>query len=311
MHDWLRPLHDAEGMRAVDSWAIAERGIPSLELMEAAGGAVAQAVRELAPVGPIRVVCGKGNNGGDGLVAARLLAQTGFEVDVLLLWPAGELSPDAGANLERLAEPAREVGPDEVAGALADSGAIVDAIFGTGFSGAPRSPAADAIEAINRSGAPAVAADVASGVDAATGEVEGPAVEVAVTVAFHAAKLGHRIAPGKRHAGELRVADIGIPPGDPVEPAGGEIGPGVLHLPPKRGPDSTKFTSGQVLVAGGSRGLTGAVALSATAAIRAGAGYATAAVPAEVEDILEIKLTEVMTRGCPSDDGSFAVGRGR
>ena len=108
-------------------------------------------------------------------------------------------------------EPAREVGPDEVAGALADSGAIVDAIFGTGFSGAPRSPAADAIEAINRSGAPAVAADVASGVDAATGEVEGPAVEAAVTVAFHAAKLGHRIAPGKRHAGELRVADIGIP----------------------------------------------------------------------------------------------------
>ena len=308
MHDWLRPLHDAEGMRAVDSWAIAERGIPSLELMEAAGGAVARAVRELAPVGPIRVVCGKGNNGGDGLVAARLLAQTGFEVDVLLLWPAGELSPDAGANLERLTEPAREVGPDDVAGALADSGAIVDAIFGTGFSGAPRSPAADAIEAINRSGAAAVAADVASGVDAATGEVEGPAVEAAVTVAFHAAKLGHRIAPGKRHAGELRVADIGIPPGDPVDPAGGEIGPGVLQLPPKRGPDSTKFTSGQVLVAGGSRGLTGAVALSATAAIRAGAGYATAAVPAEVEDILEIKLTEVMTRGCPSDEGSFAEG---
>jgi ADP-dependent NAD(P)H-hydrate dehydratase / NAD(P)H-hydrate epimerase len=306
MHDWLRPLHDAEGMRAVDSWAIEERGVPSLELMEAAGAAVAEAVRGLAPGGPARVVCGKGNNAGDGLVAARHLRETGFEVEVLLLWPAGELSGDAAANLERV-DGAREVSPEEVEAALAGSGAIVDAIFGTGFSGAPRSPAADAIAAINGTGAPVVAADVASGVDAATGEVDGPAVDATLTVAFHAAKLGHRIAPGKRHTGELRVAAIGIPPGAPVQAAGGEIGEEVLALQPRRGPDSTKFTSGQVLVAGGSRGLTGAVTLSATAAIRAGAGYATAAVPADLEAILEVKLTEVMTRGCPSEGGSFGA----
>src|SRR5687767_8489760 len=145
MHDWLRPLHDAEGMRAVDAWAIEERGIPSLRLMEAAGTAVADAVPTVAAEGPVRVVCGKGNNGGDGLVAARLLAGTGFEVEALLLGSPAELSPDAAANLKRLARPAREVGAGEVRAALAGSGAVVDAIFGTGFQGAPRSPALEAI----------------------------------------------------------------------------------------------------------------------------------------------------------------------
>jgi ADP-dependent NAD(P)H-hydrate dehydratase / NAD(P)H-hydrate epimerase len=274
--------------------------------MEAAGSAVAAAVRDVAGDGPIRVVCGKGNNGGDGLVAARLLADTGFAVEPLLLWPAGDLSADATANLERLDAPGREVPAGEIGPLLGGSGAVVDAIFGTGFSGAPRSPASEAIEAINASGAPVVAADIPSGVDASTGEAAGVAVHATVTVAFHAAKLGHRIAPGKRHCGEVRVADIGIPEGYPAAPAGGEIEVEVLALPPRRGPDSTKFTSGQVLVAGGSRGLTGAVTLSATAAIRAGAGYATAAVPDELEPILEAKLTEVMTLGCASDDGGLA-----
>jgi NAD(P)H-hydrate epimerase len=307
MRDWLRPLFDARGMRAVDAWAIEERGVPSLRLMEAAGAAVAEAVRDVARPGPVRVVCGKGNNGGDGLVAARLLAETGFDVEVLLLWAPGELSPDAAANLDRLDRAPREIAAGEEAAALAGSGAVVDAIFGTGFEGAPRSPALEAIGALNSCGAPIVAADVASGVDASTGEVDGAAVEADVTVAFHRGKLGHRIAPGKRHTGDLRVAEIGIPEGAPSAPAGGEIGPEVLALPAGRGADSTKFTSGQVLVAGGSRGLTGAVTLSASAAIRAGAGYATAAVPAEVEPILEAKLTEVMTRACPSEDGAFAA----
>jgi NAD(P)H-hydrate epimerase len=158
---------------------------------------------------------------------------------------------------------------------------------------------------MNGFGARIVAADIASGVDASTGEVEGAAVRAHVTVTFHAAKLGHRIAPGKAHTGALRVADIGIPAGAPSAAPGGEIGPEVLALAPSRGPESTKFTSGQVVVVGGSRGLTGAVVLSASAAIRAGAGYATAAVPAELEPIFEAKLTEVMTRACPSADGAF------
>ncbi len=122
----------------------------------------------------MRVLCGKGNNGGDGLVAGRYLAEAGFEVEALLLWPADELSGDAAANLERFGAEQAGEGLD---GRLAGSGAVVDAIFGTGFEGAPREPALAAIEAINRCGAPVVACDIASGVDASNGEVEGAAVE--------------------------------------------------------------------------------------------------------------------------------------
>jgi ADP-dependent NAD(P)H-hydrate dehydratase / NAD(P)H-hydrate epimerase len=303
MEPWLKPLYDAEGMRSVDSWAIEEKGVPSLELMEAAGRAVAEAVGELGPEGPVRVVCGKGNNGGDGLVAARYLAEAGYEVEALLLWPADELSTDAAANLERFE--AEKVG-DDMAARLAGSGAVVDAIFGTGFSGEPREPTAAAIAAINGCGAPVVACDVASGVDASSGEVEGAAVEADLTVAFHAAKLGHRIAPGKWHGGVLLVAPIGIPDGAPGEATGGEIDASVFGLAPRRGPRSTKFSSGQVTIAGGSRGLTGAVRMAAGAAIRAGAGYATVAVPADLEAIFEAGQPEVMSVGCPGGDGCLA-----
>jgi NAD(P)H-hydrate epimerase len=303
MEPWLRPLFDADGMRAVDAWAIDEAGVPPLELMEAAGRAVAGAVGELAPEGPVRVVCGKGNNGGDGLVAARYLAEAGFEVEALLLWPEAELSGDAAANLARCE--AEHVEGD-LAARLAGSGAVVDAIFGTGFAGEPRDPACAAIAAIAACGAPVVACDVASGVDAASGEVAGEAVEADVTVSFHAAKLGHRVAPGKWHTGELRVAPIGIPAGAPSEPVAAEIDAAVLELAPRRGARSTKFSSGQVTVAGGSRGLTGAVQMSARAAIRAGAGYATVAVPADLEPVFEAGQPEVMSVGCPGGDGCLA-----
>jgi NAD(P)H-hydrate epimerase len=242
------------------------------------------------------------------LVAARLLADTGFEVDTLLLWPANELSGDASENHGRLAQAAREIQPDEIEAALEGSGCVVDAIFGTGFDGAPRSPASEAIEAMNGCGAPLVGADIASGVDASSGEVEGVVAEADVTVAFHASKVGHRVAPGKRATGDLRVADIGIPSGSGTEAPAGTITRRVLGELPRRGADSTKFSSGQVVVAGGSRGLTGSVVLSAGAAIRAGAGYATVAIPAELEPIFEAKLTEVMSRGCASADGAFAPG---
>lgn len=300
MESWLKPLYDAEGMRGVDRWAIEERGVPSLELMEAAGRAVAEAVAGLAPEGPVRVVCGKGNNGGDGFVAARLLREMGFEVEALLLWPGEELRGDAAANFERFDGDLAEGDPTE---RLAGSGAIVDAIFGTGFEGAPREPAAAAIRAINSTGAPVVACDIASGVDASTGEVAGEAVEADVTVSFHAAKLGQRVAPGKWHTGEPRVAPIGIPAGAPGEPIAGEIDPAVLALAPHRGPHSTKFSSGQVAIAGGSRGLTGAVRMASLAAIRAGAGYATVAVPADLEMVYELAQPEVMSVGCPGGDG--------
>jgi ADP-dependent NAD(P)H-hydrate dehydratase / NAD(P)H-hydrate epimerase len=300
MEPWLRPLFDAEGMRAVDAWAIEEVGVPSLELMEAAGRAVAEAVAELAPDGPVRVVCGKGNNGGDGFVAARLLREMGFEVEALLLWPGEELRGDAAVNFERFGG---ELLEGDLDGRLADSGAVVDAIFGTGFEGAPREPAAAAIEAINRCGAPVVACDIASGIDASTGEVAGEAVEADITVSFHAAKLGQRVAPGKWHTGELRIVPIGIPDGAPGQAVAGQIEPAVLALAPRRGPRSTKFSSGQVAIAGGSRGLTGAVRMASLAAIRAGAGYATVAVPADLEMAFEIAQPEVMSAGCPGGDG--------
>jgi len=305
METWLEPLYDADGMRAVDRWAIEDQGVPSLELMEAAGRAIADAVGKLSPEGPVRVVCGKGNNAGDGLVAARYLREAGFAVEALLLWPADELSGDAAANLERFA--AEHVDGD-LAPRLASSGAIVDAIFGTGFSGEPRQPALAAIEAIDACDSQVVACDIASGVDASSGEVTGAAVEADVTVSFHAAKLGHRVAPGKWHSGELRVAPIGIPSGAPARPAAGTIGASVLELAPRRGARSTKFSSGQVTIAGGSRGLTGAVQMSSLAAIRAGAGYATVAVPADLEPIFEQGRPEVMSVGCPGGDGCLAPG---
>jgi NAD(P)H-hydrate epimerase len=308
MESWMKPLYDAERMRGVDRWAIEERGVPSLELMEAAGRTVAEAVAGLAPEGPVRVVCGKGNNGGDGFVAARLLREMGFEVEVLLLWPGEELRGDAAVNFERFGGSLVE---GDAAERLAGSGAVVDAIFGTGFEGAPREPAAGAIEAINRCGAPVVACDVASGVDASTGEVAGEAVEADVTVSFHAAKLGQRIAPGKRRTGELRVAPIGIPAGPPGEAVAGEIEPGILDLAPPRGPQSTKFSSGQVAVAGASRGLTGAVRMASLAAIRAGAGYATVAVPADLNLVFEIAQPEVMSVACPGGDGCLVPASGK
>jgi NAD(P)H-hydrate epimerase len=285
MESWLSPLFDADGIRAIDRWAIGEQGIAEAELMEAAGTALAEAVARLAPQGPVRIVCGKGNNGGDGLVAARHLRGLGFEVETLDV----------------------EQGSVEDLNAWLDgSGAIVDAIFGTGFKGAPREPAAAAIEAINRCGAPVIACDIASGVDASSGEIEGDAVEADLTVSFHAAKIGHRVAPGKWHTGELQVAPIGIPDGAPSAPAAGTIGPGVLGLLPVRGEQSTKFSSGQVVIAGGSRGLTGAVRMSSLAAIRAGAGYATVAVPADLEAIFEVSQPEVMSVGCSGGDGCLA-----
>jgi ADP-dependent NAD(P)H-hydrate dehydratase / NAD(P)H-hydrate epimerase len=282
MEPWLSPLFDAEGIRAVDRWAIEDQGVPGEELMESAGTALAAAVAALAPQGPVRVICGKGNNGGDGLLAAGHLRGMGFDVETLEL--------EQGM-------------PDDLDGWLDGAGAVVDAIFGTGFSGAPREPAAAAIEAINRCGAAVVACDIASGVDASSGEVEATAVEADLTVSFHAAKIGHRVAPGKWHTGELQVAPIGIPAGAPPAPAGGVIEAAVLRLLPARGPRSTKFSSGQVVIAGGSRGLTGAVQMSSLAAIRAGAGYATVAVPADLEPVFEGGQPEVMSAGCPGGDG--------
>jgi ADP-dependent NAD(P)H-hydrate dehydratase / NAD(P)H-hydrate epimerase len=304
--DWCSPLYDAARMRAVDRWAIDEQGVPSLQLMERAGEGVVRELERIAPDGPVAVVCGKGNNGGDGLVVARLLRGAAREVTVVCLGAAGDLSPDARANLERLPG-APPLAPEDPAAraAIARAATVVDALLGTGFEGSPRGTAAAAIEAINAAGGCVVSVDVPSGVDASNGVVAGPAVAADLTASFHAAKVGLWVDPGKRHAGEVVAIDIGIPRGAPVAAEVGLIEPSVLELLPRRLPGSTKFTSGHVLLVGGSAGLMGAPAMAALAAMRAGAGYVTACVPASQRQILDAQLMEVMTRALPDADGAL------
>jgi NAD(P)H-hydrate epimerase len=304
---WLEPLPDAERMRATDRWAIETQAIPSLDLMERAGLGLARIAEALAPEGRVLVVCGKGNNGGDGLVTARLLRDSGREVDVRLLGAEpGDLRGDVAANLQRLPGAGPTPFGDE---ALDGAGLIVDAVLGTGFAGEVREPLAGALRRLAAGGAPVLAADVPSGVDASTGEVAGVAVRAQVTATFHAAKPGLWVNPGKAHAGEVRVVDIGIPRGHTkggVPPAQvGLIREGVLDELPTRAPGWTKFDSGHVLVVGGSRGLTGAPTMSCQAAARAGAGYVTACVPSSTQIVFQLRLLEVMSHGLPDRDGEL------
>lgn len=305
---WLDPLPDAAEQRALDTWAIEQRGVPGLELMERAGAGLARLTERVVPDGVIAIVCGRGNNGGDGLVAARLLRETGREVDVQLVGGTPrELQGDARANCERLpGAPPRPFNP----GSLFEVAGIVDALLGTGASGAPRGEAGDAVEAIAAAaerGVPVVACDAPSGVDASTGEVAGPAVRAVATATFHAAKPGLWIAPGKRHAGVVEVIEIGIPrDGRPIAPEIGLIGDAVLDALPSRDADATKFDGGSVLVCGGSPGLTGAPSMAALGAARAGAGYVTTLVPASLQLVFDARDAELMSVGLADEEGAFA-----
>lgn len=264
----LEPLLDATEQRETDRWAIEDLGMT--DLMDRAGAGLAGVVRRVAPAGRVAVCAGKGNNGGDGRVAARVLRAAGRTVDVL--------------------EP-----PFADLGALDGAAVIVDALLGTGFEGTPREPLDAVIRAINAAAAPVVAADMPSGVNGSTGEIDGDAVRAVATATFHAAKPGLWIHPGKAHAGEVVTIDIGIPAavGPGLDPRVGLIGPGVLDGLPRRAAESTKFSSGTVVVVGGSPGLVGAPALAAAAAQRAGAGYVTICADEDVPH----RPVEVMQRG--------------
>ncbi len=318
MPDWLTPLPDAESMRGVDRWAIKTRGVSGLELMERAGEGTVRAVERVAPDGAVAVVCGKGNNGGDGLVVARLLREGGRQVSVICAAAPEEYAGDALVNMQRLpgAPPLRLEGGawtevderQEGRALIAEAAVIVDALLGTGFQGEPRGAVERAIEAIERARGRVVSVDVPSGVDASTGMVAGSAVTAARTVTFHAAKPGLWIRPGKAHAGAVEVVDIGIPRGAPGDARVGLLTGAVLGLLPRREAAGTKFVSGHVLVAGGSRGLTGAPTMAARASMRAGAGYVTACVPASLQAILASGGTpELMSVGLPDHDGALTV----
>ena len=305
---WLDPLFDAGEMGAADSFASEERGVPSLELMERAGEGLARITAEAADAGgrpgPIRIVVGRGNNGGDGLVAARVLRERGREVDVLSTAALGDLGGDARANLDRLqGDPPAEGVCEE---SLRGSAAVLDALLGTGFSGEPREPAASAIAAMNAQDSAVVACDVPSGVDASTGAVAGEAVRAAMTATFHAPKIGLHVAPGALHAGTVHTVEIGIPRDAPSATTAGLISDRVLALVPARARAGSKFDAGTVVIAGGMRGLTGAPTMAALAAMRTGAGYVQLAVPESTETVFALKLLEAMTAGQPEADGAHS-----
>lgn len=299
--DWLDPLWEAEEMRAADAYAIEEAGVPSLDLMDRASLGLARAAARLAGDGPIRIVVGKGNNGGDGLAAARYLREEGRTVDVLAAGDLSELKGDAAASLERL--PGEAPKPFEAA-ALDGSSLVVDALLGTGFEGEPREPVASAIAAINGCGAPVLACDVPSGVNASTGEASGDAVRADATATFHGPKAGLWIEPGKTRAGEVEVVDIGIPRGAPAPERIGLISDRALALVPARERSGNKFKSGTVVVAGGARGMTGAPIMAALSAMRTGAGYVQVAVPGSVETVFDLRLLEAMTHALPDEGGA-------
>jgi hydroxyethylthiazole kinase-like uncharacterized protein yjeF len=290
------PLYTAAEMRAVEA---AYDGT-TLELMERAGTATAEAVLARYPeAAAVSVWCGAGANGGDGLVVARKLHDAGRTVEIRLLGPEEKIQGDAAENLRR----AKELGL-----AFSEHGlngeVVVDALFGTGFSGKPRDDAASRIEELNGVGVPIVSVDVPSGVDASTGEVAGPAVEAELTVTFHGAKVGLVVAPGRFHAGDVEVADIGL---QPRETRHARVTEEVLAQVPRRSARDNKYTAGSVLVVGGSVGKTGAPCLSAEAALRAGAGIVTVCVPGSLNLVFEQRLLEVMSRPCADADGVMTM----
>jgi len=312
----LDPLPDAPAIRATDAWAIAVAGIPGPALMEAAGVALADAAIDLAPDGPVVVVCGAGSNGGDGYVAARVLEERGRAVRVVRTVPEERLVGDAAAARDRWAA-ARGRLPGAspwTTGALDGAALVVDAILGTGATGAPRGVAETAIDAIRGfadAGGVVLACDVPSGVDATTGEVEGAAVRADATVTFHAATPGLWIAPGKGLAGRVRVVDIGIPDGHrdaiPAAWAGLMTDRLVADLA-TRGASGTKFRSGHVVVVGGGPGMVGAPCLTARGAMRAGAGYVTVATPGAVASTVAAHApTEALGLALPDDAEAAAT----
>jgi NAD(P)H-hydrate epimerase len=265
----LESLYTAAEMRA------AEEGHDVDLLMQRAGRAVATHVVQRFPdARSVTVVCGGGANGGDGRIAAGLLQDEGLDVRVVDVKPEDE-EKDLGA-------------PD----------VLVDAIFGTGFEGEPRPGVAKLIEQVNGAGVPVVAVDLPSGVDASTGEVAGAAVDAALSVTFHGAKVGHFVAPGRFRAGEVVVADIGLAPTSTEHRL---VTDDVLRLVRLRSPRDNKYSAGAVLAVGGSAGMSGAICLTATAAFRADAGYVAVVVPESVMPIVEIVLLEAVKRPCQED----------
>ncbi len=310
-------LLTAAQSRELDRLSQQKYGIDSYALMTNAGDAVARTISRRWPEAMahgVLVVAGKGNNGGDGLVAARRLYQTGERVRVVLLARRADLRGDAARACSDLAAVGGAIieVTDETALATAldaeKAGVIVDAIFGTGLNAEVSGLARHAIDLINAANAAVMAVDIASGINSDTGAVLGAAVRAAVTVTFGFAKYGHVSYPGAGLSGSLEIAEIGFAPEaiDDIAPRGRFLErTDVLALLQPRDDNTHKGTYGHPLIIAGARGKSGAALLVARGALRAGAGLVTAAIPESVAPIVAAGQAELMTEPMPDCDGHF------
>jgi len=304
----VKPLVEVATIQAADARAAAV-GTPVTALMDRAGAAVARAAANLmGGTYGRRVVAlaGRGNNGGDALVALARLARGGAGAEALLTSEFERL----GAEARRTAELVRAAGgrvrvftPELAEALLRDADLVLDGLLGTGSSGAPRGLAAQAIAMANASSAPMVAADIPSGVDGATGEVAGEAVHADVTVTFQALKPGHVLPPGSEYAGSIEVADIGLPL-DQVPWGVSEAGD-LAGLVPVPHAETHKRSRGVLLAIGGSTSMGGAPTLMGRAARRSGAGLLILAVPASIAQRVGQAVPEALTAALPEADGGI------
>jgi hydroxyethylthiazole kinase-like uncharacterized protein yjeF len=297
-------LYTAEEMGRADARA-QELGIPSGVLMERAG--VAMALAALGRYSPrqVLVVCGGGNNGGDGFVIARELHRSG--VDVAVLSTKSGYEGDPATNLEALQNlDVRLISSEDLDAELGSADLVVDALLGTGFSGEVREKEAGIIEKMNSARVPLLAVDVPSGVDGATGEVQGAAVFADLTVCAHAVKVGCVISPGREHAGEVLAVDIGIPQRADVDPSLVWTDAASLRGKiPRTAEPAHKYSAGALLVVAGSRGMTGAPVMVVRGAQRAGCGIVFLATSEGAAPAVDLALTEALVYGVAEDEDGY------
>ncbi len=299
------PLYTAVEMRTVDRVAVDEIGIPGAVLMERAGlGAAAEVLQWFPDARRIAIVCGSGNNGGDGFVAARHLAAAGRDVAVLLVEAESKIRREPRAFLDvlhKLDVPVKRVNVTAWRASLEGFDLVIDAMLGTGVSGAPKPPFEAAIRAIASSLLPGVSLDMPRGGDAADGTIAGAAIEADLTVTFHAPKIGLAVAPGRFCAGRVKAVDIGIPMQIEEPVRQGIATPALLSMVPGRSRSGSKYDA-RVAVIGGSLGMSGAISLTAQAAMRGGAGICWAGVPDRIAEQLDVAVPEVQFRGVHGDE---------
>lgn len=345
----MLPIFTAEEIAALDKAVIDGLGIPGAVLMESAARGVFRTALEVlnqqyGPAVPlpfsasghddhddcghppslparmiaegrtVKILCGKGNNGGDGLAVARMLDSAGAEVEVVLMCKGDDLTGDAALQYNLCRELEIEIIEDAVAEDFFVGGnydLVIDALLGTGIKGAARGRFAEAIGEINNSLCPVISIDIPSGVEGSTGKALGPAVMAGSTPTMAGLKRGLLFSPGREFAGEIAIVDIGTPAKivEESEPYFWQIEPDdVFYRLPGRPQDTHKGECGRIFILAGSTGLTGAAAMASDACVRSGAGLVVLGIPQSLNQIMEMKLTETMTVPLPeTESGSISL----